>query len=56
MAQAAREAEEFAGEPVDVPDFIGTLRGLGFVEPGPGEPAAGGRAAAKRRCGRASRS
>lgn len=33
VAEAAREAEAFAGEPVDIPDFVGTLRDLGFLEP-----------------------
>ncbi|WUI03577.1 hypothetical protein OHR68_17755 [Spirillospora sp. NBC_00431] len=41
VAAAAREAEAFAGEPVDVPDFVATLRDLGFVETGPPAPAGG---------------
>ncbi|MBO2447230.1 hypothetical protein J4573_09050 [Actinomadura barringtoniae] len=31
-AEAAREAEDFAGEPVDIPEFVETLRELGFLE------------------------
>ncbi|WP_415952500.1 hypothetical protein [Streptomyces sp. KLOTTS4A1] len=32
--EAAAEAEEFAGEPVDVPSFVDTLRELGFLDEG----------------------
>ncbi|HEY1572088.1 MAG TPA: hypothetical protein VGG05_12150 [Pseudonocardiaceae bacterium] len=34
MAEAAQEAERFAGEPVDVPSFVETLRELGYVDDG----------------------
>jgi hypothetical protein len=34
QAEAAREAEAFAGEPVDVLDFVATLRELGFLDEG----------------------
>jgi hypothetical protein len=33
IAQAAREAEQLVGEPVDVAAFVATLDGLGFVAP-----------------------
>ncbi|MDV9199478.1 hypothetical protein [Streptomyces sp. Wh19] len=33
-AEAAAEAEEFAGQPVDVPSFVDTLRELGFLDEG----------------------
>jgi putative peptide zinc metalloprotease protein len=39
LGEAAREAAEFAGEPVDVEDFLGALRELGFVADGDEEPA-----------------
>lgn len=35
---AAAEADAIAGEPVDVPGFVATLRDLGFVDDGSGEP------------------
>jgi hypothetical protein len=35
VEEAARRAAEFAGQPVDVPAFVATLRELGFVEDGP---------------------
>ncbi|MFD7868632.1 hypothetical protein [Streptomyces sp. NPDC059783] len=34
IAEAAAEAEEFAGQPVDVPSFVGVLRELGFLDEG----------------------
>ncbi|MGC4947075.1 hypothetical protein ACLQ2N_12870 [Streptomyces sp. DT224] len=34
IAEAAAEAEEFAGQPVDVPSFVETLRELGFLDEG----------------------
>lgn len=39
-AEVAREAESFAGEPVDIPEFLETLRELGFLESGPVTPEA----------------
>jgi hypothetical protein len=41
VAQAAREAEQLVGEPVDVAAFVATLEGLGFVAPAEGQSAAG---------------
>jgi hypothetical protein len=35
IGEAARAAEELAGEPVDVPAFVATLRELGFVDDRP---------------------
>lgn len=40
MTEAARRAEEFAGEPVDVPAFVETLRDLGFLDEGERAPVA----------------
>jgi putative peptide zinc metalloprotease protein len=34
VAEAAAVAEEFAGQPVDVPSFVATLRELGFLDEG----------------------
>jgi len=34
IAEAAAEAEEFAGQPVDVPSFVEVLRELGFLDEG----------------------
>ncbi|MFB4294260.1 hypothetical protein ACBI99_41940 [Nonomuraea sp. ATR24] len=40
VEEAARRAEEFAGEPVDVPSFVETLRELGFLDEGERVPVA----------------
>lgn len=39
VEEAARQAEEYAGEPVDVPAFVEALRELGFVDDGERAPA-----------------
>lgn len=38
IEEAAERAEEFAGEPVDVVEFVETLRELGFVDDGERSP------------------
>lgn len=38
IEEAADRAEEFAGEPVDVVEFVETLRELGFVDDGERAP------------------
>ncbi|MEU8103975.1 hypothetical protein AB0C18_09635 [Nonomuraea muscovyensis] len=38
MEETARRAEEYAGEPVDVPAFVEALRELGFVDDGERAP------------------
>ncbi|MFI7438835.1 PqqD family protein [Nonomuraea indica] len=40
VEEAARRAEEYAGEPVDVPAFVEALRELGFVDEGERAPVA----------------